>query len=208
MYGLAVYVKEGLPFAQDLPLGNSADSYLCFRLALLDSVFYFFFLYQSPSASSCMVFDSISFNIDGVLSINPSANVVFRDFNVHHKNWLTYSAGKDQPGELGYNFSISNDLTQMVYFLTQIQNCDSHSSDYSHADWDGFGDHFRDVPWEDIFKLGASAAANEICKWVSVGIDVNIPHKKYHVKPQSSPFSCLCSCHSSEKSLFPSVPKG
>ena len=30
MHGLAVYVKEGLPFAQDLALENSADSYLCF----------------------------------------------------------------------------------------------------------------------------------------------------------------------------------
>ena len=30
MHGLTVYVKEGLPFAQDLSLENSADSYLCF----------------------------------------------------------------------------------------------------------------------------------------------------------------------------------
>ena len=35
MHGLAVYVKEGLPFARDLSLENSADSYSCFRLALL-----------------------------------------------------------------------------------------------------------------------------------------------------------------------------
>ena len=38
MNGLAVYVKEGLPFARDLSLENSAGSYLCFRLALLPSV--------------------------------------------------------------------------------------------------------------------------------------------------------------------------
>ena len=38
MHGLAVYVKEGLPFAQGLSLDNSTDSYLCFRLALLHSV--------------------------------------------------------------------------------------------------------------------------------------------------------------------------
>ena len=30
MHGLSVYVMEGLPFAWDLPLENSADSYLCF----------------------------------------------------------------------------------------------------------------------------------------------------------------------------------
>ena len=32
--------------------------------------------------------------------------------------------------------------------------------DYYHADWDGLPDHLRDVPWENIFKLGASAAAS------------------------------------------------
>ena len=42
MHGLAVYVKVGLPFALDLSLENSADSYLCFRLALLQSMSYFF----------------------------------------------------------------------------------------------------------------------------------------------------------------------
>ena len=51
----------------------------------------------------------------------------------------------------------------------------------------------RDVPWEDIFKLGASAAASEFCGWVQVGIDVYIPHRKYQVKPHSSPwFSAAC----------------
>ena len=91
------------------------------------SVSYFFFLYQSPSSSLCMVFDSISSNIDEVLSINPSANVfVFGDFNIHHKDWLTYSGGTDRPGELCYNFSISNDLTQIVNFPTWIPDCDFH----------------------------------------------------------------------------------
>ena len=50
--------------------------------------------------------------------------------------------------------------------------------DYSRTDWDGLCDHLRDVPWEDIFKLSASAsaAACEFCDWVQVGIDVYIPH--------------------------------
>ena len=167
-----------------------------------------------------MVFDSISSNIDKVLSVNPPAVFVFGDFNVHHKDWLTYSGG---PGELCYNFSISNDLTQIANFPTRIPDCDSHSHallnlfissdasicstmafpplgnpdhvvasvsidfptnsqqdapfpcrayDYSCADWDGLCDHLRHVPWEDIFKLGASAAASEFCEWVQVRIDV------------------------------------
>ena len=169
---------------------------------------------------------------------------VFGDFNVHHKDWLTYSGGTDRPGELCYNFSISNDLTQIVNFPPRFPDCDCHSPalldlfissdasicstmafpplgnsdhvvlsvsidfpinskqdtpfhrvayDYSRAEWDGLRDHLRDVPWEDIFKLSASAAASEFCEWVQVVIDVCIPHRKYQVKPHSSPwFSAAC----------------
>ena len=99
-----------------------------YRLALLHSVSYFFFLCRPLSLSLCTVFDSISSNIDEVLSINPSANMFFfGDFNIHHKDWLTYSGGTDRPGELCYNFSISNNLTQIVNFPTRIPSCDSHS---------------------------------------------------------------------------------
>ena len=44
--------------------------------------------------------------------------------------------------------------------------------DYSLADWDDLCDHLRDVPWEDIFRLRASAAASEFCECVQVGIDI------------------------------------
>ena len=95
------YVKEGFPFARHLSLENSADSYLCFRLGLLHSLSYFFFFYRSPSSSLCTVLDSISSNIDEILSINPAANVFdFGDFNIHRKDWLTYSGGTHRPGEL------------------------------------------------------------------------------------------------------------
>ena len=128
MHGLAVYVKEGLPFAHVLSLENSADSYLCFRLALLHSLSYFFFLKRSPFSFLCMVFYSISSNIDEILLINLSANkFVFGGFIVHHKDWLTYSGGTDRSGEVCFNFSISNDLSQMVNFPAQIPDCDSHS---------------------------------------------------------------------------------
>ena len=59
MHGLAVHVKEGLPFAQDLTLENSADSHVCFQMALLHLMFYFFLPYQSPSWPLCSVFDAI-----------------------------------------------------------------------------------------------------------------------------------------------------
>ena len=42
MQGLQIDVKEGLPFARDLSQKVSADSYICFRRAFLQSVSYFF----------------------------------------------------------------------------------------------------------------------------------------------------------------------
>ena len=42
----------------------------------------------------------------------------------------------------------------------------------------GNTDHLRDVPWEDNFKLSASAIASGFCEWGQVGIDVHIPHRK------------------------------
>ena len=58
--------------------------------------------------------------------INPSA-VVFGDFNIHHKDWLTYSGGTDRSGELCYNFSISNNLTEMANFPIWFPACGTHS---------------------------------------------------------------------------------
>ena len=49
-------------------------------------------------------------------------------------------------------------------------------------------DHLRNIPSEVIFKLDASTAAAEFCEWVQVVIDVHISHRKYYVKPYSSPW--------------------
>ena len=120
MLGLTVYMKERLPFAGDLSQENSADSYFCFRLALLQSVSCFFFLYHSPSLSLCMAFDSISSNVDEVVSINPSANAfVFVDFNINHKDWLTYSGGTYVPGQ-GF-FQARCHITVFVFQIESVK---------------------------------------------------------------------------------------
>ena len=42
-------------------------------------------------------------------------------------------------------------------------------------------------------RLGTSATASKFCEWGQVRIDVYNPHRKYEVKPQSSPwFSAAC----------------
>ena len=86
-----------------------------------------------------------------------------------------------------------------IHFLSNSQRDSPFhriSYDYSRADWDGLRVHLGDAPWEDLFKIGASAAAaaaSEFYEWVRVGIDVYIPHRKYEVKPHSYLwFSAAC----------------
>ena len=86
-------MKKRVPIAWELSLENSADFYM------FSTASYFFVLYHRLLHLHT-VFDSISSNIDEVLSINPSANVfIFGDFNIDHKGWLTYSGGTHRPGE-------------------------------------------------------------------------------------------------------------
>ena len=127
MHGFAVYVKERLPIVRDLSLSNSADSYLCFRLALFHSVFYFFFLYRSPSSSICTIFDSISSDIDEVLSINPSGNAVETLTSILRTGSPILVELIDLVNSV-IIFFISNDLTHRVEFSTRIPDCDFHSA--------------------------------------------------------------------------------
>ena len=67
-------------------------------------------------------FDSISSNIDEVLSTNPSANVfVFGDFNVHQKDWLTCSAGTDRMVNSVIIFLSQTALLRWLTFLVGSQ---------------------------------------------------------------------------------------
>ena len=109
---LAVYVKEGLLFPQELSLENSEDSYSCVRLALLHLVPYFFFLHWSTSSSFWTTFYAIRY------SQSTQLHYVFNfgDFNLYQKDWLTYFSGTNRPGELCYNIPFSNNHTLMVDF--------------------------------------------------------------------------------------------
>ena len=61
--------------------------------------------------ATCVGLLSMESPTDEVLSITLTTNVfVFRDFKIHHKDWLTYSSETDRPGKLCYNFSISSNL--------------------------------------------------------------------------------------------------
>ena len=51
-----------------------------------------------------------------------------------------------------------------------------------------FPDHLRKIPWEDSFKLGASAVAAEFSERVQVGVDIYNSHRKYQIKLHLSPW--------------------
>ena len=96
----------------------------------------------------------------------------FGRFNTHHKDWLLY--GIDRPGELRYNFSMANDLTQMVNFPTWIPVCDSHVLFFwiyfflltlvFVLQWLYLHSEIFDHVVALIFKLNAPPAAGEFCE--------------------------------------------
>jgi len=128
MHGLGVFVRDTLPIARVPDLESPNHAFMCFRVALLHSTTFIYFLYRSPSSPDCSVLGSVSDSIDKALSEIPSANfVVCGDFNVHHVEWLRHSSGTDAPGVESFNFSVSHNLTQIVDFPTRFPENDAHS---------------------------------------------------------------------------------
>ena len=78
----------------------------------------------------------------------------------------------------------------LIKFLSQFTVSKRDSQFYRIAydsffgDWNGLHDHLRNVPC--FFKLSSSGGSSEFFKWVQVGMDVYIPHRKYQVKPHSN----------------------
>ena len=95
---------------------------------------------------------------------------------------ITYSGGTDIPGELCYNFSISNDLTHMFNFPTRIPDCDSHSP--------ALLDLFLSSDTSTCSTIAFPSLGNSVHVVVSVSIDFPINSK------QDIPFDCIASDYS------------
>ena len=82
MHGLTVYVKEGLPFARGLSLKNFANSYLCFRLALLHSLPFSSIDHVLRLRACCLILFHLT-----QIRFSRSTHLLFlslETFNVHH----------------------------------------------------------------------------------------------------------------------------
>ena len=74
----------------------------------------------SHSSSLFTVSDAISSNMDEDPSINPSANViVFENFSVYHKGWISYSGGTNRPGKIIF-LSQTTLLRWLVFLLRSL----------------------------------------------------------------------------------------
>ena len=121
------HVKSSLPISRQPDFEDQNQPFMCFRLSLLHSTSYLFFLYRSPSNQDCSVIDTISDNIDKILLDHPSANIfVCGDFNAHNIDWIPNDWKTDDAGKNCEAFSVSQGLTQMVDFITHIPDNDRH----------------------------------------------------------------------------------
>ena len=129
MHGLGVYVKINLPIARESILQDENKSYMCFRLALLRSTTFIFFLYRSPSSSSCSVVEAVSSNIDKALILQPSANImVYGDSNAHNTEWFGHSHTTDVAALFCQEFAMARELSQIVDVPTRIPARDDHQT--------------------------------------------------------------------------------
>ena len=103
--------------------------------------------------------------------------LIFLDFNIDHMDWLAYTDETDRPGEFCYNFSIANDLTQIVNFPTWIPDCECHGP----ALLDLFLSSDASICFTMAFlPLGSS----DHVVWVSIDFPVNS-------KPDAHVIACL-----------------
>ena len=86
-------------------------SHMCFRLALIYSTNFIFFLYRHLHH----------------LVLQPSANImVCGDFNAHNTELLCHSHTTDIAGLFCQEFAMAQDLTQVVDLPTRIPDRDDH----------------------------------------------------------------------------------
>ena len=79
---------------------------------LLHSTTFIFFLYRSPSLSSCSVVETVLSNIDKALILQLSANIMeCDDINADNTEWLCYSHTMMVAGLFFHGFAMAQDLT-------------------------------------------------------------------------------------------------
>lgn len=79
-------------------------------------------LYRSPNDNNhSLLFDHLTYCIESFQLASPSSEIIILgDLNVHNSNWLSHSRHTDRAGAEAEEFSILNDLSQLVNTPTRI----------------------------------------------------------------------------------------
>ena len=82
-------------------------------------------------------------------------------------------------------------------------NFHQRTFNFGQADWDGFCDFLRDVPWHFVFDKSSFEAASDFTEWVQAGTEAFIPSRKFQVQPNSPPwFNADCAAAISHRNHF------
>ncbi|KAL7640560.1 UNVERIFIED_CONTAM: hypothetical protein RMT77_008835 [Armadillidium vulgare] len=119
--GCCAYVSNDVVCSRVSNLESSEFSTLWLKLSCNSTTKLICSVYLSPnSTDSPKFFDNLNSKIEHILSSSPfSEIIIFGDFNVHHRQWLS-SSSQDPAGELAFQFSIQNNLEQLVHLPTRI----------------------------------------------------------------------------------------
>ena len=119
--GCCVYVRSNITCARVPEYESSDFSTLWLRLNYNSHAKYFCFVYLSPNSTDYQkFFNYLTSKVEHILSLSPSSEVsILGDFNVHHRDWLS-SSFTSTAGELAFEFSLLNDLEQLVKLPTRI----------------------------------------------------------------------------------------
>lgn len=81
------------------PKNDDADfTFMCFWVVLVHSLSLVFTVYHPRDAGIAMV-DRKAEKIDDIPSVHPSAAIhIFRDFSIHHKEWLVHANRRERRG--------------------------------------------------------------------------------------------------------------
>ncbi|KAL7636546.1 UNVERIFIED_CONTAM: hypothetical protein RMT77_013321 [Armadillidium vulgare] len=119
--GCCAYVRNDVICSRVSNLESPEFSTLWLKLSCNSTTKFICSVYLSLNSTDYpKFFDYLNSKIEHILSSSPfSEIIVLGDFNVHHRQWLSYSS-HDPAGELAYNFSIQNNLEQLVQLPTRI----------------------------------------------------------------------------------------
>ncbi|KAL7640067.1 UNVERIFIED_CONTAM: hypothetical protein RMT77_009481 [Armadillidium vulgare] len=119
--GCCAYVGNDVICSRVFNLESSEFSTLWLNLSCNYTTKFICSVYLSPNSTDYKkFFDYLNSKIEHILSSSPfSEIIILGDFNVHHRQWLS-SSSHDPAGELAFNFSVQNNLEQLVQLPTRI----------------------------------------------------------------------------------------